>query len=143
MIRRPPRSTRTYTLFPYTPLFRSLVDRSSGSLTQEGGAVVARARNIQVEVDAITADIAALRDEITGHVRLGCIGTSGRWLAPLVLERLAMVHPKIHVVVVDATTTSLVPPLLSADLSLSLVNIPVHDPELITAPPLEQAPPTI
>src|SRR3546814_20340532 len=26
MIRRPPRSTRTDTLFPYTPLFRSLVD---------------------------------------------------------------------------------------------------------------------
>src|SRR3546814_7572597 len=45
----------------------TLVDRSSGSLTQEGEAVVARARHIQVEVDAITADIAALRDEITGH----------------------------------------------------------------------------
>src|SRR3546814_20865516 len=27
MIRRPPRSTRTYTLFPYTTLFRSLVMR--------------------------------------------------------------------------------------------------------------------
>src|SRR3546814_4892936 len=27
MIRRPPRSTRTYTLFPYTPLFRSLQKR--------------------------------------------------------------------------------------------------------------------
>src|SRR3546814_3577724 len=27
MIRRPPRSTRTDTLFPYTTLFRSLVDR--------------------------------------------------------------------------------------------------------------------
>src|SRR3546814_17710960 len=26
MIRRPPRSTRTYTLFPYTSLFRSLQD---------------------------------------------------------------------------------------------------------------------
>src|SRR3546814_6038463 len=26
MIRRPPRSPRTYTLFPYTPLFRSVVD---------------------------------------------------------------------------------------------------------------------
>src|SRR3546814_11999325 len=26
MIRRPPRSTRTYTLFPYTTLFRSRVD---------------------------------------------------------------------------------------------------------------------
>src|SRR3546814_20503676 len=28
MIRRPPRSTRTYTLFPYTTLFRSLRGRS-------------------------------------------------------------------------------------------------------------------
>src|SRR3546814_10461409 len=28
MIRRPPRSTRTYTLFPYTTLFRSAVSKS-------------------------------------------------------------------------------------------------------------------
>src|SRR3546814_5535995 len=30
MIRRPPRSTRTYTLFPYTTLCRSLVDAAVG-----------------------------------------------------------------------------------------------------------------
>src|SRR3546814_10761367 len=30
MIRRPPRSTRTDTLFPYTTLFRSLADRLGG-----------------------------------------------------------------------------------------------------------------
>src|SRR3546814_11338049 len=30
MIRRPPRSTRTATLFPYTALFRSLVDEGLG-----------------------------------------------------------------------------------------------------------------
>src|SRR3546814_8516161 len=30
MIRRPPRSTRTDTLFPYTTLFRSLVDDERG-----------------------------------------------------------------------------------------------------------------
>src|SRR3546814_4066357 len=30
MIRRPPRSTRTDTLFPYTTLFRSLVQRTGG-----------------------------------------------------------------------------------------------------------------
>src|SRR3546814_20568371 len=33
MIRRPPRSTRTDTLFPYTTLFRSPVDQKAG----EGG----------------------------------------------------------------------------------------------------------
>src|SRR3546814_15592544 len=30
MIRRPPRSTRTYTLCPYTTLFRSVEDRRGG-----------------------------------------------------------------------------------------------------------------
>src|SRR3546814_5843151 len=37
MIRRPPRSTRTDTLFPYTTLFRSGRSASRGSLS-EGGA---------------------------------------------------------------------------------------------------------
>src|SRR3546814_5193498 len=31
MIRRPPRSTRTDTLFPYTTLFRSTIRRSGGN----------------------------------------------------------------------------------------------------------------
>src|SRR3546814_3034152 len=33
MIRRPPRSTRTDTLFPYTTLFRSLIVAALGGLT--------------------------------------------------------------------------------------------------------------
>src|SRR3546814_1078165 len=49
-----------------------------------------------------------------------------------------MVHPKIHVVVVDATTTSLVPQLLSDDLDLAVVNLPVNDPELVTEPLFEE-----
>src|SRR3546814_3927700 len=31
MIRRPPRSTRTYTLFPYTTLFRAIQDQHSAA----------------------------------------------------------------------------------------------------------------
>src|SRR3546814_4218669 len=43
MIRRPPRSTRTDTLFPYTTLFRSpdrdgIGDRRPGDHAEEGGA---------------------------------------------------------------------------------------------------------
>src|SRR3546814_18778035 len=37
MIRRPPRSTRTDTLFPYTTLFRSLARRFDGGLARLGG----------------------------------------------------------------------------------------------------------
>src|SRR3546814_8203478 len=36
MIRRPPRSTRTYTLFPYTTLFRSLLDARGGQVFGKG-----------------------------------------------------------------------------------------------------------
>src|SRR3546814_17035877 len=36
MIRRPPRSTRTDTLFPYTTLFRSTVDAVFQAFTEKG-----------------------------------------------------------------------------------------------------------
>src|SRR3546814_7489273 len=53
MIRRPPRSTRTDTLFPYTTLFRSLLDRADAG--QRVGAVdVHRART----ADALAAGAA-------------------------------------------------------------------------------------
>ncbi len=116
----------------------TLVDRSTGTLTPEGQLVVRRARHIQVELDALVADVAAVRDEVAGHVRVGCIGTVGRWLVPLVLERVTRDHPKIHVVVVDATTTSLVPQLVADRLDLAVVNLPVGDPDLVTEPLFEE-----
>jgi LysR family hydrogen peroxide-inducible transcriptional activator len=112
----------------------TLVDRTSGQLTPEGEVVVRRARHIQVELDALTTDIAALRDEVTGVVRIGCIGTVGRWLVPLVLEDVTSTHPRIQVVVVDATTTSLVPQLLADNLDLAVVNLPLTSPDLAIDP---------
>ena len=111
-----------------------LVDRTTGTLTPEGQLVVRRARHIQGELDALVADVAAVRDEVTGNVRVGCIGTVGRWLVPLVLERVTRDYPKIQVVVVDATTTSLVPQLVADRLDLAIVNLPVTDPDLVTEP---------
>ncbi len=108
-----------------------LVDRASGALTEEGHAVVSRARHIHGELDALEADVAALRDEVTGTVRLGCIGTSARWLVPLVLEEVMRQHPKVHVIVVDAITTSLVPRLLADELDLAVVNLPITNAELV------------
>src|SRR3546814_11541709 len=40
MIRRPPRSTRTDTLFPYTTLFRSLAALTESTLTEEEAPTV-------------------------------------------------------------------------------------------------------
>src|SRR3546814_9950038 len=50
MIRRPPRSTRTYTLFPYTTLFRSPVDQYEGAQVPAVGVLFERDRLVQVQV---------------------------------------------------------------------------------------------
>src|SRR3546814_18392996 len=50
MIRLPPRSTRTDTLFPYTTLFRSVVQRWPRRVEDGGAAVVA---DVLVPVDAV------------------------------------------------------------------------------------------
>jgi LysR family hydrogen peroxide-inducible transcriptional activator len=112
----------------------TLVDRATGALTDEGEAVLARARRIQHEVESLRADVESMLHEIAGPVRLGCIGTAGRWLAPRLLELMAERHPLVHLVIVDATTTSLVPQVVAASLDLAVVNLPLDAHELATEP---------
>src|SRR3546814_2699667 len=62
MIRRPPRSTRTDTLFPYTTLFRSVRpgDERGADLARAGGAGEGRARRGSVHVARDDRDGAAV-----------------------------------------------------------------------------------
>src|SRR3546814_16785324 len=50
MIRRPPRSTRTATLFPYTPLFRSIVQCGLAMSMLRGGRLPDTASGIYTPV---------------------------------------------------------------------------------------------
>ena len=104
-----------------------LVDRSTGRLTEEGETVVGRARRVQAELDALVADVASVGREVSGSARIGIIGTTARWLTARLLEAMAERHPRVHVVVVDATTTSLLPQLDSGRLDLAVVALPLHD----------------
>ncbi|MSO87623.1 MAG: LysR family transcriptional regulator [Acidimicrobiia bacterium] len=108
-----------------------LVDRRSGELTAEGKIALQRARHVQQELEALRDDVAAMGAEVVGSVRLGCIGTVARWLIPLVLESVSAAHPKVRVVVVDATTTSLVPQLIAGDIDLAVLSIPTLDNDLV------------
>src|SRR3954468_4879498 len=57
-----------------------LIDRNGGQLTEEGVAVGERARRIANELEASRPEVAAIRHEVVGTVRLGMIGTTARWL---------------------------------------------------------------
>ncbi|HLK45628.1 MAG TPA: LysR family transcriptional regulator substrate-binding protein, partial [Acidimicrobiales bacterium] len=55
--------------------------------------------------------------------------STARWLVPRLLASVSARHPAIRLVVVDATSASLEPRLLSGSLDLAVVNLPVpgHD----------------
>ncbi len=116
----------------------TLVDRASGTLTPEGQIVVARSRRVQAELDALAADVASAHADVSGPVRIGVIGTTARWLVPRLLEEMGEHYPGVHVVVVDATTTSLVPQLVNGQLDLAVVNLPVDDPDIVIQPLFEE-----
>lgn len=112
----------------------TLIDRSAGRLTDEGRAVVARARRIAVELEAIRADVAAVRDEVAGRVQMGVIGTTGRWLAPRLLSASAERYPGVVLALYEGTSASLEPQLTTGRLDLAVVNLPVPSADLSTQP---------
>jgi len=111
-----------------------LVDRSRGRLTPEGEVVVARARRIQRELEALAADVTSMGEEVAGEAHLGLIGTAARWLTPQLLPAVHEAHPKVHLVILEASTTSLIPQLVAGQLDLAVVNLPITDPDVDTTP---------
>jgi DNA-binding transcriptional LysR family regulator len=102
-----------------------LVDRAAGRLTPEGEAVAARAHRVFAEMEAAFADVAALRHEVAGDVRLGVIGTTGRWLAPGLLAAVAKRLPGVRLSLFEGTSASLESQLEGDRLDLAVLNLPV------------------
>lgn len=111
-----------------------LVDRSTNQLTPEGRLVTTRAFRIEGELEALSSDLAAMRDEVTGPVRLGVIGTTARWLVPLLLDHLAAARPGIALTLLDGTTSVLLPRVIEGDLDLAVVSQAGNDPAIIMDP---------
>lgn len=112
-----------------TELETILVDRRTGQLTIEGTAVSSRARMILREMESIQSDLFALKHDVRGHVRMGMIGTTARWLIPQLLTELKRRHPHLHLELAEGTTTSLEARLQNGTLDLALVNQPNYSEE--------------
>jgi len=110
-----------------------LVDRASGRLTDEGEVVVARTRQVMNELEAMVADVTALRQEVVGTVRLGMIGTTGRWLVPQLFDLLRVRHPHIHLNVAEGSSFQLERQLASGQLDLAVVTFPLSGDEIMAA----------
>lgn len=111
-----------------------LIDRATNRPTTEGEVVLKRARTIEAEFEALDSDVSELRDVVSGSVHLGVIGTTARWLVPHLLTELKATHPEVSVIVLDATTTSMVLNLLSGAVDMAVLNTPIDEPELMVEP---------
>lgn len=112
----------------------TLVDRGAGRLTEEGIAVVDRARRIESELAALVADVTSMKSDVTGRVRAGIIGTPARWLVPPLLDVMEERFPSVELEIVDATSASLEPQLLNGRLDLAIINLPLPNADLTTRP---------
>src|SRR3546814_3813968 len=82
MIRRPPRSTRTDTLFPYTTLFRSHVTGAQHVVLElvRGVADVRHFIEVAVQRPCFIELLRALLDDFPGLVQLLKLPGEGRWV---------------------------------------------------------------
>lgn len=112
----------------------TLIDRATNELTGEGHVVADRAQRIEAEFAALESDVAALRDEIRGQVRVGVIGTTARWFVPRFLESMGQRLPLVRCVILDATTSSLIPQLVAGRIDVAVVNAPITDVDVSVEP---------
>jgi DNA-binding transcriptional LysR family regulator len=85
------------------------------------------------ELDAMVADVTALRQEVVGTVRLGMIGTTGRWLVPQLFDLLRLRHPHIHLNIAEGSSLQLERQLASGQLDLAVVTFPLSGDEVMAA----------
>jgi len=81
--------------------------------------VVGRGRRMMGELEAMVSDVAAMREDVSGTVRVGMIGTTGRWLVPQLFSAVREQHPGVLLRVTDGTSNSLEPQLISGQLDLA------------------------
>jgi DNA-binding transcriptional LysR family regulator len=112
----------------------TLVDRTAGRLTPEGEVVVARAYRVIGELEALVADVGAMREAVAGNVRVGMIGTTARWLVPMLLAELSERHPRLHLLVADGNTVALEPQLAAGRFDLAVLSYPVPGRDLVFEP---------
>src|SRR3546814_20124532 len=92
MIRRPPRSTRTDTLFPYTSLFRSDLARSA-----DKRAIFIAADEVDMRAVAATAAWFAPELDVFSYPAWDCLPYDRASPTPRVMaERLAALHRLQH-----------------------------------------------
>lgn len=113
-----------------------LVERSRGGVifTPVGREVVARARQVLFEAQAIKDFATASGRGLAGTIRLGVNATLGPYLLPRVLAALHREHPDTKLYIRESKPTNLESELGIGLHDVILVQLPIHNADYDTAP---------
>ncbi len=103
-----------------------LIDRRDGTLTEKGQIVVKRARTAISELEAIYSDLSSLTTDVKGRVRVGLIGTTARWLIPLLTTQIVQDHPHMKLHLSEGTSSALHRWLHEGVIDLAILNTPIY-----------------
>ncbi len=115
----------------------SVVERGQqfAGLTPEGEIVVDYAQRVAASVDDLRQELASLRDELTGRLRLGAIPTAMTAIAGLT-SAFCRRHPSVTVEVLSLTNSEIVERLQRFELDAGVVYLSSVDNGALRAVPL-------
>lgn len=102
-------------------------------LTAAGHVLAGHASAVATAVADAERDLAALRDEVAGPLRIGSVASALRALLPEVLRGLTDEHPRLAPTVRDGEVQDLLPALRSRDLDAVLLESWTHRPARLPA----------
>jgi LysR family transcriptional regulator, transcriptional activator of the cysJI operon len=104
-----------------------LFDRSGNRivLTEAGRRLLKHAKKLAQMAEEAERDIATLRGEECGELRIGASTTIAQYFLPRLIGEFGRLHPRTSVSVLSANTTKVADALLNGTIALGLVEGPV------------------
>lgn len=106
----------------------------SVEITPIGQDILAHARLLLEQVDAIEQVARAHQDPLAGPLRIGAIPTISPYLMPLILLPLKHQLPQLRLVLFEEITDTLMRRLQQHEVDAALIATPVEEPDLIGLP---------
>lgn len=108
--------------------------KRSVEVTPVGAEIIALARRLLEQADAIEQLARAHRDPLAGPLRVGAIPTLSPYLMPLILRPLKSAYPQMKLVLSEEVTDTLVERLQNHEIDAALLATPVDAPDLDAMP---------
>lgn len=94
-------------------------------LTEVGRQIVARARRMLLEEEEIIALARHASDPLSGKLKLALIPTVGPYLLPRVMQRIRKALPRLHLMLYEYQTESLLKRLRDGEIDVGIMALPV------------------